>query len=344
MPRSLKELQALVDRLGLEAGDKEKVHLGTYEKTGPSIPTGVLSLDVALGTNGWSSGAIIGIYGPKDIGKSVLALMSLANAQKMGKGCAYIAYEQKWSPKWVKKFEVDPEQVIVLRPNSVELAFDQMYKLLKEPIIDFVVFDSLGATLTESELEGTATGDAKAKLGGQSGAITHGIKRLPFLVWKGQKTVILLNQVRQVITSLGQRGYKQPGGEALEHHEEVIVQLKNGTTRYEVKDPGGKGSDKILYGQEVVAVIERSQRTEGSKIAARYDFYNKAMEGHEVGVDKIKDILNTARRLGVFTFSGSWFEIPGVDKKFQEGGFVTYLNENPKEEERIREIIYKAVK
>jgi recombination protein RecA len=342
MSRSLKEIEALVNRLNKESGG-EFAHRGDYVKQEASIPTGVLALDVALGTNGYPRGAIIGIYGPRDIGKSVLGHFATASGQRMGLGTAVVAYEQKWHPKWVQKFGVDPEQVIVTRPDTAEKAFQHLYTLISEPIIDLIVFDSLGAILGETEVYGTATKDAKAKVGGQAGLITHGVKRLPYQVWKGQKTVIMLNQVRQ---NMDYGGYKQPGGEALEHHEEVIIELKNGGDRFEVKDPAGKKNDVIQYGQEVAAVIKRNQRSEGSKITARYDFYNKPLEGHEVGIDTIKDIINTAIRVGTFTKSGAWFEVPmkdGTGKNFQAKPFAEYINAYPTERDRIRKLVLEAV-
>jgi recombination protein RecA len=339
MPRSLSELQSLVDQLNKD-GKGEHAHIGTYIRSADPIPTGILALDVILG-GGFPRGCAIGIYGPKDIGKSALALYGLANAQRMDLGCAYIAYEQKWHPEWVKKFGVDPEQVIVTRPDTIEKAFDQLFKLLSSPVIDFVVFDSLGATLAESEVYGTDTKDAKAKVGGQSAQITHGMKRIPYQLWKGQKTALMLNHVRQ---NMAYGGYYQPGGEALEHLEEVIIELKNGGDRFEMKDSAGKKTDVIQYGQEVAAVIKRSQRTEGSKVTARYDFYQKpGFNDHPVGVDQVKDMINTAKRVGAFDFNGSWFVVPGIDKKFQAGEFAAYLSENPKEEKRVRKLVLENV-
>lgn len=278
------------------------------------VPTGSLALDYALGTGGWPLGHPVEVFGPPDIGKSsVIGFNAIRNAQKMGLFCGIIALEPGFDGDWAQKNGVDPEAVVVARPDNGEEAFEMMYEWVADDIIDFVVFDSIGAVITASEL---AQDEMKSKVGGQSKLITDGVKRVLVPAWKNNKGIILLNQVRDDMRSRIPGQVESPGGHALKHTCAIRVQLKPTGAPFKAKVEG----EDIVIGRTLVSIIKRNKLSEGSNRRAEFDYYQMETDENEVGIDVGKDVIATGIRTRVIEKAGAWFRhhtFPGEKKQLQ---------------------------
>lgn len=309
---------------------------GGLQKALKAIPTGSLALDYELGTGGWPLGYLIGVFGPRDIGKSsMVGLNAVKNAQAMGLNAAWIAFEP-FSEEWAVKNGVNIDDLLIVYPTTGEEAFAMLHKITKSGLVDLVIFDSIGSVLSEGEMDD----DGKPRVGGQAGLITWGVKATAPVAYRNDVCVILLNQVRHSM-SAGTRGvvYKQPGGEALEHSEAIIVQLKRGQNRYTIKQAG----TDVQIGQEVVCHIQRNKCNEGSGQKAIFDYFFKETEDYPFGIDTFNDVINTAKRTGVIKLAGSYFTLPDGTKFQGLPKVVEYLDNNPDAFAQVRELVLAAM-
>lgn len=304
--------------------------------------TGILALDQALGIGGWPEGVIVEVYGPKDIGKSsVIGINAMIEAQKEGKNCGVIALEPGFDPKWAERHGVDLDRMVVTWPDNGKLAFDMLYDMVNDPDIHTILFDSIGALLRESEV-----GDkAKPAQGGQSGLITWGIKRIQMPAWKLHKTVILINQIRDDMDSMF-NVVKPPGGHALEHTAEIHVQLKPDKNKYTIDEGHGDERHSVIIGRALIAQVVRNKRNEGTNQRAFFDFYQKETDEFPFGLDRVKDTILTAKRVGAIRVGGGWHhhesfptgKINGYDK------VVEFLNGNTDAYETVRSDVRRAIR
>lgn len=328
--RAALEAARLERKWGLKAGStgNENFRLNV-------VPTGILSLDYALGIGGWPLGHPVEVFGPPDIGKSsVIGLSALRNAQAAGMLCGLIALEPGFDPSWAEKNGVDPAGVVVARPDDGEEAFEMLYEWVTGDIIDFIVFDSIGAVITKSEL---AQDEMKSKVGGQSKLITDGVKRILSPTWKNNKGVIFLNQVRDIMNSKLPGQVESPGGHALKHTCAVRVQLKTTGSPYKARVEG----EDVVIGRTLVGIIKRNKMAEGSNKRAEFDFYQMETDEHPVGVDVGKDVINTALRTHVIVKAGAWYRhpsFPGDKNQFQgREPAEEYLLSNPQALTAVRQ-------
>lgn len=308
------------------------------------LSSGCLSLDFALG-GGWPKGHMVGVFGPRDIGKStIVGLSAVREAQKQGLNCAWIAVEPGFDPEWARKNGVDPEDLFIVRPDTGEKAFEALYLIVMhdEPKFDLIVFDSLGALLAETEISGKTGNDGKMKAGGQAGLITWGTKRVVTPISKRRQVCIMLNQVRDNMAST-MGGFKQPGGHAVEHMEEAIVQLKAGPPdpKFVQKEHGAE----VRIGQQIVAIVIRNKSNQGSRQRAVFDFFNKEWPDMPFGIDVVGDVLATGLRVGVIERGGAYYTLPGSDEKLLGRKAVEeYFDKNPKALDTIKASVIEALK
>lgn len=334
MGKSSSELDDLVAKFNKKYG-KDAGSRGSLQRPLNSIPSGILSLDYALGTGGWARGYCHGVYGPRDIGKSsIIGLNAIREAQQMGINCAIVAAEPGFDPSWAAKHGVDVDSLIIARPLSGEEAFAMLHDIVSIPET-FVLFDSIGALLSESEVDD----DGKMKMGGQAGLITWGVKRTVPVCYRNQSTVIFLNQIRDNMNSRIPGQVQQPGGHALEHSQATIVRLRKGKGRYTMKFNG----DDVIIGNEIIAVVERNKLSEGTNQKASFDFYQKETGEYPFGVDFLNDIINTAKRTGTIKQRGSYYDLPD-GQSFQGLKSATeYLASKPDVVGKIRDDVLTAM-
>lgn len=307
-----------VDRAKAEAERLEKKwgrktgSVGTDEYDFQVVPTGSLALDYALGTGGWPIGHPVEVFGAPDIGKSsVIGFQAIKNAQAMGLLCGIIALEPAFDPEWAYKNGVDPEMVVIARPDNGDIGFKILHEWVTEKVIDFMVFDSIGAVLSEIEQE-----SGTPRVGGQSNLISFGAKRILMPAWKNEKGVILLNQQRDDMNSRIPGMKTSPGGNAVHHSAAIRVWLKQGGAPFKSSVDG----EEFVVGRTMVASVERNKLAEGSKRRAEFDFWQAKTDEKEVGIDSFKDIISTGIRLGVIKRAGAYYmhpSFPGDNNRIQ---------------------------
>lgn len=318
----------------------QAVAKGGLQKALKTIPTGSLALDYELGIGGWPLGKLVGVFGPRDIGKSsMVGLNAVKNAQALGLNVAWIALEP-FSEEWAIKngVQVDEEgkpDMLLAYPETGEEAFAIALKCIRSGVIDLLVFDSIGAVLSEGEMDE----DGKPRQGGQAGLITWFCKGAAPAAYRNDCCVILLNQVRDNMSSRIPGLVQQPGGHALEHMESVIVQLKRGKGQYKIK----QNSVDVTIGGEIVAHIIRNKESQGTGKKATFDYFHTETDDYPFGIDQFNDVINTAKRTGVLKLGGSYYTLPS-GKKFQGlPAVAAYLDENPSELADLREKVLEVM-
>lgn len=333
------DMEALASQIQRTFGPETAV-IGGLQKALKTIPTGSLALDYELGIGGWPLGKLVGVFGPRDIGKSsMIGLNAVRNAQAMGLNVAWIAlepFDEAWAVKnGVLADEEGKPDMLLTYPTTGEEAFAIALKCIRSGVIDLLVFDSIGAVLSEGEMDE----DGKPRQGGQAGLITWFVKAAAPVAYRNDCCVILLNQIRDNMASRIPGVVQQPGGNALEHMESVIVQLKRGKGRYTIKESG----TDVQIGAEIVAHILRNKEAEGTGKKAVFDYFYAETEDHPFGIDEFSDIINTAKRTGVIKQAGAYFDLPNGKRIQGMKAVAQYLEENPLELTEVREGVLQAM-
>lgn len=299
MSSAATKAKAVAERIDKKYGHKTG-SVGSDDFQMTVVPTGSLALDYALGTGGWPLGHPVEVYGAPDIGKSsVIGFQGIKNAQAMGFLCGIIALEPGFDPEWAYTNGVDPETVVIARPDNGEIAFEILHEWTKEDDVDFILFDSIGAIQSEIEQEE----GAKSRVGGASKLITDGVKRILMPTWKHNKGLIFLNQQRDDMKSRIPGQKTSPGGNAVHHSAAIRVHLKQSGSPFKSVVNG----EEMVVGKTMVADIVRNKLSEGSKRRAEFDFYQANSEENVVGIDTGKDIVSTAMRTGVIAKAGAYY-------------------------------------
>lgn len=325
-----KELESLAADIRKSFG-QEAAAVGGLQKELRTIPTGSLALDYELGIGGWPLGRLVGVFGPRDIGKSsMVGLNAARSAQAMGLNVAWVALEP-FSEEWARKNGVEPEEMLLTYPVTGEEAFAVALKCIRSGVIDLLIFDSIGAVLGEGEMDE----DGKPRQGGQAGLITWFVKAASPMAQRNDVCVILLNQVRDNMKSRIPGVVQQPGGHALEHMQSIIVQLKRGSGKYTIKQ---NGTD-VQIGQEIVAHIVRNKESEGTGRKAVFDYFYAETDDYPFGIDQASDVINTAKRTGVIKQAGSYYDLPNGERLQGQKAVAEYLAANPDELAAVREAV-----
>lgn len=337
------EPEDIAKKLSSAAGIKGIVTTANNVLESDIIPTGCLSLDLSLGTGGWPTRKLIGIFGPRDIGKSVLALTGIANAQKKGMVCGWVAVEPDFDKTWASMHGVDVDKLVIFHPESGEDAAKGALYMLDNGV-QFLVFDSIGALAHASELDSK---DGKPRQGGQAALITWMVKAMTPRVHAKNACVILLNQVRAVMSATVPGVYSQPGGNGLEHLEQIVLQIRKGDSKAdrfydplknEFVEKTADGAVQVSH--EVRVITQRNKVAVGGKREMRYDFYNSPIEGLPFGIDKEGDLLSVALRLNIVENNRGWFKYE--DKNYREREIAQFLY-NEKYDE-IRDLAFERFK
>lgn len=297
-----RRLESEAVRLSKKYGPKAGA-LGSERFQLDVVPTGSLALDFALGTGGWPLGHPVHLYGEPDIGKSsTLGLAAFRNAQAQGLTTGLIAVEPGFDPDWAAKHGVDPELLVVARPNDGQDAFDILYDWVTGSVVDFIIFDSIGGVVNPKENKE----EGKVQVGGAAGLITMGVRRILMPTWKNNKGLILLNQVRDDMKSR-YANVKPPGGRLLTHACDVWVHLRQSSGTDALKKIKDEGED-VIVARNLTAVITRNKLCEGTGVKAKFWYHNKETEEYgPVGMDMTADIVATGLRTGVIGRGGAYY-------------------------------------
>lgn len=286
------------------------------------IPTGSISLDLALGVGGIPRGRVIEIYGPESSGKSTLALHILAEAQKRGGVGAFIDAEHALDPDYAKRIGVNIDELLISQPDSGEQALQIVETLVRSGQVDVIVIDSVAALVPKAEIAGEM---GEFQIGLQARLMSQALRKLSGIVSKTKTSVIFLNQTRMKIGIRFGNPETTPGGLALKFYSSIRVDLRRIA---QIK----KGEE--IIGNRIKAKIVKNKVAAPFKTTEFDIYYNE-------GISKWADVVNTGLRYGVIKKSGSWLQYE--NKKLGQGmeGAKTFLRENPEIAKEIKEAILK---
>ena len=274
-----------------------------------AIPTGSLSLDLALGIGGVPKGRIIEIYGPESSGKTTLALHIVASAQKLGGEVAYIDAEHALEPAYARALGVDIESMLISQPDTGEDALSITETLVRSGAIDVVVVDSVAALVPRSEIEGEM-GDSS--VGVVARLMSQALRKLAGSISKTNCIVIFINQLREKIGVMYGNPETTPGGRALKYFSSVRIDVRRTET---LKN----GSEMI--GNRTRAKIVKNKVAPPFK-EAEFDI----MYGE--GISKIGEIIDLAVKLDLIEKGGAWYTV-GETRLQGRDNVKEYLKQNP---------------
>lgn len=319
-----KQVDLMVKELQEKYGEGSIMRLGDVHKVDVDvIPTGSISLDIALGVGGVPRGRVIEIYGPESSGKTTLCLHIVAEAQKAGGTVAYVDAEHALDPEYAKKIGVKIDQIFISQPDTGEQALDIVESLVKSGGVDVVVIDSVAALTPRAEIEGEMD---QQHVGTQARLMSHALRKLTALVAKSKTTVIFINQLRMKIGVMFGNPETTPGGMALKFYSSVRIEIRRSAQI--------QAGEKIVGNRTKVKIVK-------NKVAPPFRTCEFDILYNE-GISKYADIINAAVRYGIVNKSGAWFSYEG--NKIGQGieGARQYLKENPKLEKELVTKIRKA--
>jgi len=281
------------------------------------IPTGSLSLDIALGGQGIPRGRVVEIFGPESSGKTTLALHVVASAQRAGGIAAFIDAEHALDPTWAKKLGVELDTLLVSQPGSGEEAMHITEMLIRSNAVDVIVIDSVAALVPQKELDGEI-GDTHVGL--QARLMSQSMRKLTGAISKSKTSVIFINQIREKIGVMFGSPETTPGGRALKFYS---------SCRIDVRRIGGIKEGEEVIGQRVKARVVKN------KVAPPFRTAEFEMM-HSNGISYEGDILDLAMAHKLVTRSGAWFRYGDVQLGQGREKVREHFKENPKLVEELR--------
>ena len=289
------------------------------------IPSGCLSLDIALGIGGFPRGRIIEIYGPESSGKTTVALHAIAQTQKQGGIAAFVDAEHALDPVYAKKLGVDLDNLYVSQPDTGEQALDITDSLVRSGAVDLIVIDSVAALTPKAEIEGDM-GDSHVGL--QARLMSQALRKLTGFINKSKTCVIFINQLREKVGIMFGNPETTPGGKALKFYASVRIDVR--------KADALKDSDGIM-GNRTRAKIVKNKLAPPFKTAEFDILYGE-------GISQEGCIIDLGTACDVIGKSGSWFSYDGEKVAQGRERMREWLKNNPDKEKEIEEKIRAAYK
>ena len=316
-----KAIDMAVSQIEKQFGKGSIMRLGSQEKVKVEvIPTGALSLDIALGVGGIPKGRIIEIYGPESSGKTTLAIHILTEAQKKGDAVAFIDAEHAFDPTYAKNIGLDIDNLYISQPDFGEQALEILETLVRSAAFGVIVVDSVAALTPRAEIEGEM-GDSH--MGLQARLMSQALRKLTAIAGKTGTTIIFLNQLRMKIGIMFGNPETTTGGNALKFYASIRMDIRQ--------------KDKIVKDGQVIG-HSRKVKIVKNKVAPPFKEATFNMI-YPMGIDRESSILDAATDLAVVDKSGAWFKYG--DEQLGQGREATI--EVLKKDTKLREKIVKEV-
>jgi recombination protein RecA len=304
-------LEAAMKQIEKQYGKGSVMRLGDEaERSVEAIPTGSLSLDIALGIGGYPKGRIIEIYGPESSGKTTLALHAIAEVQKLGGYVAFIDAEHALDPKYAKALGVDVDNLILSQPDTGEQALEIAEALIRSGSVDAIVVDSVAALVPEAEINGEM-GDSHVGL--QARLMSQAMRKLSGAISKSGTIAIFINQIREKVGVMFGNPETTPGGRALKFYSSVRLEIRRGEAIKNATDiVGNKANIKVVK----------------NKVAPPFKTVSVDIIFGQ-GISKTGELIDLASDLDIIQKSGAWFAYNG--EKIGQGreNAKAYLEKNP---------------
>src|SRR5476649_1805924 len=316
-----KALEAALSQIERAFGKGSIMKLGANQAMDvESIPTGSLSLDIALGIGGLPRGRVIEVYGPESSGKTTLALHVLAESQKRGGICAFVDAEHALDPLYAKKLGVDIDELLISQPDTGEQALEIVDTLVRSAGIDIIVIDSVAALTPKAELEGEM-GDSLPGL--QARLMSQALRKLTASISKSNTIVIFINQIRMKIGVMFGNPETTTGGNALKFYSSV---------RLDIRRIGAiKDRDEVVGNQTRVKVVKNKVAPPFKQV--EFDIM------YGVGISKTGELVDLGVKAGIVEKSGSWYSYDGSRIGQGREAAKTFLTENADIADKIESAI-----
>jgi recombination protein RecA len=313
----MRALEAAVGQIEKQFGKGSIMRLGQREAASiPSISTGSISLDWALGVGGVPRGRVVEIFGPESSGKTTLALHVIAQAQRAGGMAAFVDAEHALDAGYARKLGVDLDALLVSQPDNGEQALEIVEVLVRSGGVDVVVVDSVAALVPRAEIEGEM---GEAQVGLQARLMSQALRKLTGVVSKSRTCLVFINQLREKIGVMFGNPETTTGGRALKFYSSVRLDIRRIAT---IKD-----GDQVVGGRTLVKVVK-------NKVAppfreAEFD----VMFGE--GISREGDLLDLAVERKIVDKSGTWFSFGGDRLGQGRENAKQFLRDNPEVFSRI---------
>jgi recombination protein RecA len=301
----------------MRMGDKEHQQM-------PSIPTGSLGLDIALGIGGLPKGRIVEIYGPESSGKTTLTLEVIAQCQKLGGTAAFIDAEHALDPIYAEKLGVNVDDLLVSQPDTGEQALEVADIMIASGGIDILVIDSVAALVPKAEIEGEM-GDHHVGL--QARLMSQALRKMTGNVQKSNTLVIFINQIRYKIGVMFGSPETTSGGNALKFYASVRLDIRRIGT---VKD----GDEAV--GNETRVKVVKNKVSPPFKQAEFQILYNK-------GINRLGEIIDRGADLDIIEKAGAWYSYNGEKIGQGKANSIEFLEANPKLRDAIEKQVLEAI-
>ena len=310
-PDKLKVLNAVMEKIEKDFGKGSIMRMSSAEVADVQvIPTGSITLDMALGVGGYPKGRVIEIYGPESSGKTTLAIHAIAEAQKAGGIAAFIDAEHAFDSSYAQQLGVDVDNLLISQPDNGEQALELADSLIRSSAIDIIVIDSVAALTPKAEIEGEM-GDAK--MGLQARLMSQALRKLTSSISKTKTVCIFINQLRDKIGVVYGNPETTTGGNALKFYASVRIDIRRVSV---IKD-----GEEQLGTRTRVKVVKNKVAPPFKK--AEFDI----MFGE--GISKMSELIDLGVKLGIVQKSGAWFNYGDIRLGQGRDNAKQFLRDNP---------------
>lgn len=299
----------------MRLGDTKRAEIGI-------IPSGSISLDIALGVGGYPKGRIIEIFGPESSGKTTFALHAIAEAQKQGGKAAFIDAEHALDPTYAKNLGVNIDDLLLSQPDTGEQALEICEALVKSGAISVIVIDSVAALVPQAEIEGEM-GDSHVGL--QARLMSQALRKLSGIISKTNTVAIFINQLREKVGIIFGNPEVTPGGRALKFYSTVRIDVR--------RSDQIKSSENVVGNKTVVKVVK-------NKVAPPFKVANVEIMYGE-GVSREGEIIDLASESNILEKSGTWYSFNGEKIGQGKESAKAFLKANPKILKEIEDLVRK---